>query len=360
MFIMLQTKQSVHKAICSIAVLILLKITLHAQEAKIERKAVGGFNLEIYIPSGYDTIKAYKVLYFNDGQTIFGKQGLNVDGSVEKLLKQQLIEPIIIVGIYSDQNRTSNYVPYFDEGARQDFGDYQPSAKAYTQKIINSIIPFIEKNYKTKPGNGIAGYSFGGLHATWAALNYPETFLFSGALSPSYWVNDFEIFKEGNKAKQTQIYYFDVGTGEWNYYVPMLLHSKLPVLKKIFYYEDFGGNHDVSSWKGQRVDNILLLFSGKTDSLKYEWDIQLEIIKSAYTGRFYPRINPVIHYSNGLTCSLSYAAVFILLNPGDGVVNKDGSFRFTGQNDLRVRIYFNGEEKIIMVSYKEVSEIMRK
>ena len=323
----------------------------------IEEKTINEFKLSIYLPPGYDTVKACKVLYFNDGQSVFDDYGLNADAMADELISKKLIEAIIIVGIHSDANRTSNYVPYSDEGAKQDFGNYQPNADKYTKQIIQQVIPYIEKSYKTRTGNGIAGYSFGGLHATWAALNYPEHFSFSGSLSPSYWVKDFEIFKEASKAKANQIYYFDVGTGEWNYYVPMLLHSKLPMLKNIFYYEDFGGRHTVNSWRGDRTKNIFLLFAGTTDINKYKWEIQQEIIRSEYTGKFYPRINPVISYSNGLICSISYAASFTLLNPEDGIVNKDGSFHFINPKDLNVKIVYNGNEKIISINYNEVEKI---
>ena len=323
----------------------------------IEEKTISGFKLSIYLPPGYDTVKACKVLFFNDGQTVFGEYGLDADGMANEPINKKFIEPIIIVGIHSDANRTSNYLPYSDESAKQDFGNYEPNADNYTKQITGHITPFIKKNYKIKPGNGIAGYSFGGLHATWAALNYPEHFSFSGSLSPSYWVKNFEIFKEGSKAKDNQIYYFDVGTGEWNYYVPMLLHSKLPMLKNIFYYEDFGGRHTVNSWRGVRTRNILLLFAGTTNTSKYTWQIQREIIRSEHTGKFYPRLNPVIKYSNGLVCSISYEAAFILLNSKDGVVNKDGSFRFINPKDLKVKIIYKGEEKITTISYEEVEKI---
>lgn len=333
--------------------------TIKSQPSRIDEKIVAGFRISVYVPPGYDTIKSCRVLYFNDGQTIFGQYGLYTDGTAEELIKNKLIEPIIIVGIHSDENRTSNYVPYFDEGAKQDFGNYIPQADKYSKAIIDQVIPFIEKNYRVKPGNGIAGYSFGGLHATWIALNYPDHFLFSGSLSPSYWVKDFEIFKEGAKAKKTQVYYFDIGTGEWNYYVPMLLHSKLPMLKNIFYFEDYGGRHNVNSWKGQRIKNMLLLFVGKTDTAAYTWDIKVEMIKSEYTGKLYPRINPVITYSNGLVCSISYAATFDLINKEDGVVNKDGSFRFINSKDLQVKVIYKGEEKIITARYKDAENTMK-
>lgn len=328
-----------------------------ASSRNIIETSCGDFNLSIYLPPGYDTVQGCKVLYFNDGQSIFGRQGLNADGTADLLIRSGLIEPLIIVGIHSDQNRTSHYVPYMDEGARQDFGDYQPMANEYTRQLIDVIFPYIEQHYKTRPGRGIAGYSFGGLHATWAALNFPDQFAFAGSLSPSFWVSDFNIFKEGYKARPHQIYYFDVGTGEWNYYVPMLLHSQLSILQHIFYYEDEGGVHSISSWRGDRLKNILLLFAGKTDTSAYNWEIRQETIKSEFTGKFYLRINPVIQYSNGLKCSISYAATYSLLNNADGVVNKDGSFSFLHKKDLEISVSYKKEARRILIRYDEVEKI---
>lgn len=332
-------------------------LVVQGQGHIIEQTSMAGFKLSIYLPPAYDENQSYKILYFNDGQTVFGEAGLNMDGMADELILKDLIEPVIIVGIHSDENRTSNYVPYLDASAIADFGPYQANADKYSQKIVEQLIPAIEKKYKAKADRGIGGYSFGGLQASWIALNYPDQFSFSGALSPSYWVKEFEIFKEGSKAKPNQVYYFDIGTGEWNYYVPMLLYSQLPILKNIFYYEDYKAHHSVEYWKGQRIKNLLLLFAGTTDLTKYNWEIQLEIIKSAYSGRFFPRINPIITYANGLKASISYAATFTVTNPGDGVVNKDGSFYFINPQDLNVKINYNGEEKTMVINYKEVEKI---
>ena len=109
----------------------------------------------------------------------------------------------------------------------------------------------------------------------------------------------------------------------------------------------------IGSWRGDRISNILLLFAGKTDLNNYKWEIRQEMIKSAYTGKLYPRINPVIRYSNGVVCSISYAASFTLINNDDGVINKDGSFRFTHPKDLQVKISYKNEEKSNTISYRE-------
>ncbi len=336
--------------------LLLLETETNAQEIvhKIEVKSIAGFTLSIYLPPDYSTKKEYKTLYFNDGQNVFGTNGLNVESIANELIEKRLIEPIVIIAIHSDQNRTSNYVPYPDESLKIDFGEFTPAAGRYTKRIVQQIIPYIENNYSVSRERGIAGYSFGGLHATWAALHYPEYFTFSGSLSPSYWVGDFKIFAEGSKAQKKQTYYFDVGTGEWNYYVPMLQHSNLTILNSIFYFEDFGGRHNLESWRGQRIKNILLLFAGNTNLTEYTWELQLEIIKSEANGKLYPRINPIIHYRNGLICSISYAAIFTVLNTADGVVNRDGSFRFTSSNDLNVEVFYNGEKKSLIIPFKAV------
>ncbi len=321
----------------------------------IEQKTVNGLRIQVYLPPGYDKTKTYKTLYINDGQTIFGITGLNMDAIADEMIAKKMIDPLIMVGIESDRDRTSQYLPYHDAGARQDFGDYQPQADAYTKKIISRLIPFIEKNYAAGPVKGIAGYSFGGLHAIWAALNHPSVFKFAAGLSPSYWVNDFKLFTEAYKAQKDQVYYFDMGTGEWNYYVPFILQSKQTLLENIFYYEVKDAHHQPSDWI-QRIPNILLLFAGDTSRTVSTWDIQKEIIKSAQTDRFYLRINPVITYASGLTCSLSYAAKFMVENPEDGVVNPDGSFRFINPKDLRVTVSYKGEEKKIVLGYTDIEK----
>ncbi|HQQ98029.1 MAG TPA: alpha/beta hydrolase-fold protein [Cyclobacteriaceae bacterium] len=322
----------------------------------LEQAIVKQFKLSIYLPPGYSPVQRYGVIYFNDGQNVFGSLGLGVEETADVLIKDRLIDPIIVVGIHSDHQRTSFYVPYEDEGVTADFGNYRPLADWYTKQIIKDIIPYINEKYSTSPKTGIAGYSFGGLQATWAALNYPDHFSFSGALSPSFWVRDFGILDEAKKAKGTQVYYFDVGTGEWNYYVPMLIKSGQTILRNVFYYEAINKRHVLADWRGARIKNILLLFAGKTDWNEYDWSVNLEVIRSEYTAKTYLRINPVITYSNGLTASISYAATYSLLNPADGVINKDGSFRFLHNNDLKIVVTYLGQSKTMEVRYDQVNQ----
>jgi predicted alpha/beta superfamily hydrolase len=332
-------------------------LVMHARsqfpKGSIVRGTVDDMHIQVYLPPGYDKDQGYPILYVNDGQTAFGITGLNMDAIADEMVAKKMISPLIIVGIESDYRRTSYYIPYEDAGARQDFGDYTPQAGRYTKQIIGKLIPYIEKKYASSSKKGIAGYSFGGLHAVWAALNHPSVFSFAAGLSPSFWVNDFKIFTEASKAQRNQLYYFDMGTGEWNYYVPFIRQSKQTLLENIFYYEVKDAHHQVHDWI-QRVPNILLLFAGDSSRSIYTWDIQKEVIKSPVSDRFYLRINPVITYQNGFTCSLSYAAVFHTENPEDGIVNPDGSFRFLRPKDLKVTVTYKGEERKIVLRYEEI------
>jgi enterochelin esterase-like enzyme len=325
---------------------------------RIEEVAVDGLQLSVYLPPDYDENGAYPVAYFNDGQSLFGDQGITwaLDKTLNRLIRKKQIQPIIVVGIHSDRDRTSHYVPYQDNWIRQNWGAYQPRAATYTQQIIDAVIPYIDSTYATiadRDNRAIMGSSLGGLHATWAALYYPDHFSMSAALSPSYWVADYQIVEDAAKAKADQLYYFDIGTGEWNYYVPMISALRQPYGEHVFYYEVPKAKHTPQAW-GNRAHNALLLFAG-SDPGEAAWEVEIEVIKSqSRANTFFLRMNPIIEFENGLTYSLSLAANYELLNPEDGEVGEDGSFKFTKQRDLRVKVSYKGESKEIKISYKDV------
>ncbi|MBK7872419.1 MAG: esterase family protein [Saprospiraceae bacterium] len=324
---------------------------------QIEQVTVAELNLSIYLPPDYSTGNQYPVIYFNDGQTLFGEPDFSwaLQEILDRLIHKKQIEPIIVVGIHSDANRTSNYVPYEDQWVRQDFGNYTPRARQYTEKLIQKIIPYIDATYTTDTKRrAIMGASFGGLQATWAGLNYPDYFSTAGAFSPSYWVADYKIFEQVNKAQANQKFYFDIGTAEWNYYVPMISALNLEYGKQVFYYEVPGGRHIASDW-AVRVHNALLLFAGIKQENSYTWNVEIEVIKSqSQANKFYLRLNPIIRFKNGLTYSLSLAANYELINEEDGEVKEDGRFEFKKPKNLEVIVTYKSESKKVIIDYKAI------
>ncbi|MGZ5287254.1 MAG: hypothetical protein ACXWB9_08725, partial [Flavisolibacter sp.] len=151
-------------------------------------------------------------------------------------------------------------------------------------------------------------------------------------------------------------FYMDIGTAEWNYYLPFVKSATQVLGKHMYYYEVKDAAHMIAHVK-PRVHNALLLFNGKYQNEKYSWKVETEVIESmVQPGRFYLRLNPVVEYKNGLKHSLFYQASFKLLNPDAGVVNEDGSFRFLKEEDLKVIVTYLQEEKKITLRYKDIQK----
>ncbi|HEY0356708.1 MAG TPA: alpha/beta hydrolase-fold protein, partial [Flavisolibacter sp.] len=189
-----------------------------AAQSRIDDLNLNGRKVSVYSPAGLKKNKKYPVLVFTDGQHCFGKgfHSLGLDILADSLIKQRLMEPVIILAIHSDHNRLNDYIPYLDSSIFNDFGYYQPRSIELIGFIKDELLPLIRSKYPANDTTGIAGFSFGGLLASWAALHYPETFSFSAAFSPSMWVCDYRIFKEASLADSSQVYYLDIGTAEWN------------------------------------------------------------------------------------------------------------------------------------------------
>jgi len=174
-----------------------------------ESYSVGDWGVEIYIPSDYDSLKKYPVLYFNDGDLY-----ANVFG----FLTSADAPAFIMVGISGENDRGERFSAYSDP----DLGSITPSATIYSDAIIDDILPFVENKFTIdRNKRAIFGISLGGLHATWIAIKYPQVFSFVGAISPSYWVGNEAIFEENlsdlsppGLSRKTKIY-FDRGSAEW-------------------------------------------------------------------------------------------------------------------------------------------------
>lgn len=325
---------------------------------QLEKIVVDGTTIEIYLPPAYDKKKSYPVVYFNDGQWLFGQSisGWRLDSILDSLIKNNIIKPVIVAGIYSDHRRMDNYIPYWDATIPPDFGNYQPAADQYASLLVKKIIPTIESKYSCSVERAIMGASFGGLSATWLLLNYPDVFSTAAAFSPSFWVADFKIFTEGKKLKENQKIWFDIGTAEWNYYVPFIKELGQQYGKNSFYYEVPGAAHISSDWSA-RVHLPFIIFAGNKPAGKHQWNITTEVIPSqSVRERFFLRLNPIIEFENGLKYSLSTSATYQVVNGDEGVINADGSFGFKTNSDLQVNISYKGEQKNITVVYSDIQK----
>lgn len=167
-----------------------------------------GYNKEITIwtPVGYDakdTSKKYSVLYMTDGQNIFGdKETLSgfeweADETVLSYM-QNGGDGIIVVGI-------DNSNDYRDSELTPDLGDVVPSynyggfkngtGEAYSNFVVEKVIPYIDANYNTNSIRGIVGSSSGGIEAFYIGMENMDKFDYIGAISPAFLLYDESTWK---------------------------------------------------------------------------------------------------------------------------------------------------------------------
>lgn len=311
-----------------------------------EQYTVGDVNLEIYLPSDYQAGNRYPTIYFNDGEFF-----AEVFGSLTGLEA----EPFIMVGLWDGNNRAARFSAYTDASLTTTYGEYTPSATAYTEALIQEVVPFVEGMYPSSK-RALFGISLGGLHATWAGINYPDEFSFIGALSPSYWVGDGAIFSESLEALRPEgiarpkAFYIDRGTAEWRNFMPLvegLLQVELVYGESVFYYEVIGAGHDVPFWL-LRIEVPFRLFMESDAALT---DMEL----NAYCadnldepGSSQARINPIVTYSNGVRYSVMSTADFEVVS-GDGSVQEDGSYTISSGSSMTVACTYMGFSKQVLV-----------
>lgn len=231
-------------------------------------------NIIIYLPPDYETSnERYPVLYMHDGQNIFDAttsfSGVEwgADETAEKLIKEGIIKPLIIVGIYNTGiTRIDEYTPWSDKRYGGGKGDL------YANFIVNTLKPFIDNNFRTLPdrdNSAIAGSSLGGLISLYIGLKYNNIFSKIGVMSPAFWFADRQIvqFVLNQEVNEYTIIYMDVGTQEGSepeIYVNDARNMYKLLQKKenieVLYIEDRGAIHSESAWAKRFPELLSVLF----------------------------------------------------------------------------------------------------
>jgi predicted alpha/beta superfamily hydrolase len=122
--------------------------------------------------------KEYPVLYMTDGDYHIGHTAAVVDF----LSREGRMPEVVIVGI-TNTDRTRDLTPTRVGGDR--FLDF----------IAHELIPYVEKNYRTRPYRVFAGHSLGGLLAMHAFFTRPTLFNAVIAVSPSLTWDNRYVFR---------------------------------------------------------------------------------------------------------------------------------------------------------------------
>lgn len=241
----------------------------------------------VYLPPGYDESPdaRYPVLYMHDGQNLFdaGTSFIGVEWGVDETLERMITEgevrPLIVVAIYNTSEREFEYTPVQDPGLGKGGG-----ADRYADFIINELKPFIDATYRTKPGRestGIMGSSLGGVASLYIAWTHPDVFSRVGAMSTSYgWgsSNILHVLESRNPPPGVRVW-LDMGTAEDSTDrnrdgVPdiielhrrarnILMSKGLTVPRRLRYVEAEGAVHNERAWAARFPRAVEFLFPAR-------------------------------------------------------------------------------------------------
>lgn len=312
-----------------------------------------GMVIDIYLPLEYNPNSRYPVLILNDGEVIFSETYWNMGNRLNRLIEQEFIEPIIAIAVYNSGRRMDWYIPYRDQWIIDNMGAYESKAEWYADQILNNLLPAVNEMHPIDMTRvGIVGASFGGLISTWMGLKYPDQITYSASLSGSFWVDDYRIFEEvAGSYKPENLFWFDIGTSEWNYYVPLyynLDQAGITPGEQSFYLEVPGGRHTESDWL-KRIHYPLILFFGTTEPEPVEMNIVLECIPSQSTpGLKFRRMNPIVTLSNNVQFSLAHAAEYTIIS-GEAELGTEGSFRNNSDTEAHIQIDYLNFTEIVTI-----------
>ena len=162
----------------------------------------------------YETDKRYPVLYLQDGQNLFNPAApygdWAIDKSMAKLAANGLKDLIIIAIDHGEEERISEYLPYYHPRFGNGKGDF------YIQFMIEKLIPYINSHYRTLTDfehTGIGGSSMGALISLHAGLSNPGVFGKLMIFSPSLWISNriFNSTKTFKPLEESKIYLYSGG-----------------------------------------------------------------------------------------------------------------------------------------------------
>ncbi|MCU0228475.1 MAG: alpha/beta hydrolase-fold protein [Bryobacterales bacterium] len=247
---------------------------LHVQQDFASRYLAGVRCLRIYLPEEYrHTRRRYPVLYFQDGQNLFDPstaflgQNWNLHHTLDLLVRQGAVHPLILVGIdNAGVARMDEYTP-----TRSAAHGHGGKARRYCQMLLREVKPWVDAHYRTLPDaehTGLGGSSLGGLVTLYAGLRFPRVFGRLAAMSPSVWWDGRVILRYGMAFRGSHRPQLWLDTGGKEGDTPQQVIADTRTLRAVLvnkgwregvdlrYVEDPEATHHESAW-GRRAGPML-------------------------------------------------------------------------------------------------------
>jgi predicted alpha/beta superfamily hydrolase len=214
-----------------------------------EGQAEANHRVRIYFPPGYEenTLKRYPVLYMQDGTNLFfgdesfGGNEWRVDENLELLHSMNLIDKVIVVGVYA-KDRMNEYT--------------KPGYEQYGQFMVNELKPLIDARLRTltDPQNtAVMGSSLGGVVSFYLGWEYPDVFGKAACLSSTFGYRDDLMERVASEPKRNVRFYIDSGWPEDNYENTTAMRDQLIASgcefgRDVLYFAFPGALHNEDSW----------------------------------------------------------------------------------------------------------------
>jgi predicted alpha/beta superfamily hydrolase len=237
---------------------------------KMAGKGIPERDVIVWLPPDYENniSKRYSVLYMQDGQNIFDPAtssfGVDwqIDETCDSLIRNKIIDPLIVVGIYNTKDRMSEYTPGI-------------AGTAYMNFVVNVVKPFIDNNYQTlseRKNTFVGGSSAGGTISFMLAWNYPSIFSKAICMSPAFKIQNIDVVKDvsdySGKKKKLTLYFDNGGKGLEERLQPgvdemmkALESNGFVVNKNLFWVSVPEAEHNEAAW-AKRMPGALKLIQG--------------------------------------------------------------------------------------------------
>lgn len=207
----------------------------------------------VYLPTGFSKDKTYPVLYVTDGFEYLHENMGNIFTTLNNLIFQQKIAPIIAVFIDHREpaNRLNNR--RMTELAM---------SETYLNFFVSELLPMIEASYpvsKNANERGILGTSMGGLTAAYFSFSRPDIFGLAGIQSPAFWFKPAIYTTCDNPEKPPVKVFMTTGTVKDAQEGALKMKAILDKNTCNYQYKEVNEGHSWGNWRNL-LDDILIYF----------------------------------------------------------------------------------------------------
>lgn len=220
-------------------------------------------NFYMYAPAGYDQnpTEKYPVLYIMHGggedQRGWATQG-KTDLILDNLIAAKKAVPMLVIMV--DGNFPLN-------------GFGEESLKVFEKELKQSIIPFVENNYRVKAETqyrALAGLSMGGIQTLYAGMRNTDMFSYLGVFSSGWFASQkeltdpqYEYWKNNADKINTnlkQLWISQGGKEDIAWQNCQIMRSKLDEMNIKYAYSEYPGGHSWPVWRNNIFNFAQVLF----------------------------------------------------------------------------------------------------